>query len=277
MMKTNLGTTTTPGRRDDEGATTVGRMVRAAVAAAALLLAAAGGQDAPAGTEEVKLQEELKDVLKKLREERSAFHQRSRSRDEEIDVVKGSLKRLEPDLAELRSREREEDAQIAEVRAEIEKMTSEEGRDRMRGVVGSEMKTLLEEGRAFVGEAPPYRKEDRLLRLGAATEGSMSDQLGRYWSFFQEEMRVARSGESYSAEVPLAGGRMKPARIFRVGHLVLGYVTEDGEESGLWDGKAWTAARTPEEDRSIRAAVDTLDRRRAPALLSLPVLRKVGP
>ena len=105
----------------------------------------------------------------------------------------------------------------------------------------------------------------------------LSDQLGRFWSFLQEELRVARSGETYSAEVPIGGGKAKPARIFRVGHLALGYVTEDGEQSGLWDGAQWVAARSPEEEHALRDAVETLDRRRAPTLLPIPLLRKAAP
>ena len=67
--------------------------------------------------------------------------------------------------------------------------------------------------------------------------------------------------------------RLKPARIFRVGHLLQGYVTEDGLESGYEAAGAWKAAGSPARDQAARDAIEILDRRRAPALLKLPVKR----
>lgn len=253
------------------------RIIRGVAATLALLLAAAVGQELPSGGEEAKLQEELQGVLKKLREERAAHYQRARARTEEIEAAKAPVRRLEGELVELRSREQEADKNLAEVRADLERMKADETKDPLSAMLAPEVEKLIKESREFIEAGVPYRKADRLQRLGVAGEGPLSDQLGRYWSFLQEEARVARSGETYSAEVPIGGGKVKPARIFRVGHLVLGYVTEDGEQSGLWDGKEWAAARSPEEDRALRNAVDTLDRRRAPTLLPIPLLRKVGP
>ena len=99
----------------------------------------------------------------------------------------------------------------------------------------------------------------------------------RYWAFLQEELRIARSGEAYTSQVPLDGGRIKPARLFRVGHLVQGFVTEDGLESGLETPAGWERAVDPETDRVVRAAIDILDRRRAPALLRVPIRPRSEP
>lgn len=243
----------------------------------ALLLGAAPEHQDPAESADAKLQDELRATLKTLREERSAYYQRRRTRSEALDAARAPVKRLEVELSELRTRQQEADKNLGEVKTELEKLRKDEAGDASRAALPAALEKALREAKDFVDRGIPYRTADRGLRLGKPGEGSPADQLSRYWSFLQEEFRVARSGEAYSAEVPLDGGRAKPARIFRVGHLILGYVTEDGLHAGLWNGTQWVAPSSPEEEERIREAVETLDRRRSPSLLSLPVLRKVGP
>ncbi|HVR84773.1 MAG TPA: DUF3450 family protein [Planctomycetota bacterium] len=227
--------------------------------------------------EEAKLADELQGLVRKLREKRTGFYGRHRTRSEQLDSFRNSAKRLDTELAELRGRETEADRNLAEVRADLEKLRGEEAADRLRASLGPELEKSIREGHDFIERGIPYRVQDRAQRLGAPGDGSLSDKLSRYWSFLQEEIRVARSGEALSADIPLGGGRAKPARIFRVGHLVMGYVTEDGLEAGLWNGSQWVPAADPSQEKTIREAVDILDRRRAPALLALPVLRRGTP
>lgn len=241
-----------------------------------LIAAAPEGQENPADGGEAKLQDELRATLKALREERSAYYSRQRARTEAIEAARAPVKRLEIELSELRSRQQEADKTLADLKADVEKFRKEEAADGLRAGLPAELEKSLKDAKEFIDKGIPYRAADRGLRLGKPGEGTPTEQFGRYWSFLQEEFRVARSGEAYSAEVPLDGGRAKPARIFRVGHLILGYVTEDGLQVGLWNGSAWVAPSTPEQEQRIREAVETLDRRRTPSLLNLPVLRKVG-
>jgi hypothetical protein len=227
--------------------------------------------------EEAKLAEELQGLVRKLREERTAFYGRHRTRAEQLESARNSARRLDTELAELRGREMEADRNLGEVRAEVEKLRGEEGADSLRASLGPAVEQSIREGREFIDRSIPYRSQDRSQRLGAPEDGSLSDKLSRYWSFLQEEIRVARSGEALSAEIPLGGGRAKPARVFRVGHLVMGYVTEDALDAGLWNGSQWVPAADPVQDKTIRDAIDILDRRQTPALLSLPVLRRGAP
>ena len=242
-----------------------------------LLLGAVPEQQEPADSADAKLQDELRATLKTLREERAAYYQRRRSRTEALDAARAPVKRLEVELSELRTRQQEADKALGEVHAELDKLRKDEAADVFSAGLSPALEKSLREAKDFVDHGIPYRSADRGLRLGKPADGGPADQLSRYWSFLQEEFRVARSGEAYTAEVPLDGGRAKPARIFRVGHLILGFVTEDGLHAGLWNGTQWVAPSSPEEEQRIREAVETLDRRRSPSLLSLPVLRKVGP
>lgn len=245
--------------------------------ALALLAAGAGGQEPLSGGDEAKLQDELRDVVRSLRETRTAYYGRQRARSEAIEAARAPLKRLETELSDLRDREREADRDLAEVRAELDKLKEKEASDAQRSAIASELEKLVTEAKDFVVRGIPYRVEDRTLRLGSSGGESLSGQFDRYWSFLQEELRIARSGEAFSAEVPLDAARTKPARLIRVGHLVLGYVSEDGQDAGLWNGSRWAPPAGPEDEKAIREAVEILDRRRAPELLSLPVLRRVGP
>jgi hypothetical protein len=241
----------------------------------------AGGQGSslPIGAqqEETKLAEELQGLVRKLREERAAFYGRHRTRSEQLEGARSAARRLDVELSELRGRETEVDRKLADARADLEKLRGEEAADVLRAALGPEVEKSIREGKEFIDRGIPYRAQDRSGRLGVPADGSLSDQLSRYWSFLQEEIRVARSGEALSAEIPLGAGRAKPARVFRVGQLVMGYVTEDGLEAGLWNGTQWVPATDPAQDKTIREAIDILDRRRAPGLLSLPVLRRGGP
>jgi hypothetical protein len=182
-----------------------------------------------------------------------------------MEAARAPLPRLEAELAEFKTRESEVDRQISEIRAEVDKLKASES---ALAAAQAGLKSVLEgaaaELRRAVESDIPFRLEERLVRAEGAKES-----LARHWTFLQEELRLARSGEAFTTEIPLSGGRRKAARCFRVGHLFAGYVTEDGLETGRWDGKAWVPAGSPEEERSIREAVEILDRRRAPALLRL--------
>jgi septal ring factor EnvC (AmiA/AmiB activator) len=222
-----------------------------------VVLAAAALQEAPA--------DELGAVLKRLRELRSTAYAKQRARAAETEAARAPLPRLEAELAELATREAELDRQLAELGREVEGLkTGESALRKTEEAQKGLLDAAAEEGRQAAGSGPPFRLDERRARADGAKES-----VARYWSFLQEELRLARSGEAYSAEVPLSGGRRKPARCFRVGHLFGGFVTEDGLEAGRWDGTAWVAPSTPEEERAIRDAVETLDRHRAPALLRL--------
>ncbi len=215
------------------------------------------------------LVDELQEVLRTLRDERTAAYARRRARATEIEGARSPLRRLESELAELKVRDAEAGKALAELRRELGELGAAATADQAAAeALAPELETSVAFFREVVDHGFPYRQEERRARLGGP--GPLPDRLGRAWSFAQEELRIARSGEAWSADVALPGGRAKPARFFRTGHLLAGYVTEDGTESGLWSAGAWTPREAPE----IRQAVDMIDRRLPPALLRLPVERR---
>jgi hypothetical protein len=217
--------------------------------------------------------DELADALRQLRELREGHYRRQRERSAAVEAARRPLRQLETETADLKAREGQVAKDLAEVRADLEKLRARrEELDGLEQALKGSLDGAVREGRAFVEAGPPFKREERLARAAAASSGSSAgESLSRHWAFLQDELRLARSGEAWTAEVPLPGGRRKPARCFRVGHLAAGYVTEDGAEAGRWDGRAWVPAATPEEAKALRAAVDTLDRLQAPALIPLKV------
>ncbi|MBI3269803.1 MAG: DUF3450 family protein [Planctomycetes bacterium] len=237
-------------------------------AVAAALIGAASADDA-AG-----LAGELQRVLGQLRGARAGFYARQRALAADLERARQSARALEPEVADLKAREEVADRELASLRTELEGLHAEAAADaNARAALAGALDQASAEAGVLLHRGSPYRREERAARLGGAADPvrPVSDRLGRYWAHVQEELRIARSGESYSAEVALDAGRSKPARLFRVGHLLLGYCTEDGRETGLWTEGGWRPARDDDEDARIRGAIDMLDRRRAPALLPFTV------
>lgn len=214
--------------------------------------------------------DELRDVLRQLREERAAAYARRRSRSAEIDAARAPVRRLELEISELKLKEVEADKQLGEIQAELGQLKSAAAKDaELAKAVAPELDAAAAWFKDFVRKGIPYRHDDRLARLGDG--GTPPERAVRAWAFAQEELRVARSGEAWTADVALPDGRSKPARLFRAGHLLCGFVTEDGLDSGLWDG-AWT----PGPGEAPRHAVDMLDHRRPPGFLLFPVKGRAG-
>ncbi|HXG63088.1 MAG TPA: DUF3450 family protein [Planctomycetota bacterium] len=243
------------------------------IATALAVLAAAGvstGQDPPpSGTPG-----ELEKIVRALREERAAYYERRRARAARLEEARSAEKKLSAEIAEFRRREEEIDRESAGIRAEVEHLSREaEAVERARRTLEPGLERLRVRALSHVEAGLPYRREDRAARLRPAAPGEgVSALLGRLAAHVEEEIRVARTGETWTAEVPVGEGRLRHARIFRVGHHAAGFVTEDGREAGLWlPAQGWTRDLSPEEREAVRRAVEILDRREAPGLVLLPV------
>ncbi len=94
-------------------------------------------------------------------------------------------------------------------------------------------------------------------------------------------MRLAGSSETYSDRASVEGNLTPYARYFRLGQSMLGYVTEDGQQTALWtptlDADPWQAILDPAQAAQVRSAVEILDRRQAPAFVLLPIAVTVPP
>ena len=239
--------------------------------------------ESAASAKEVDLLDELRSLVQTLRQARTAFYERQRKTESRIERKRADLASLESRVAELRSAEEEIDRDLAQIEQEMEQLGFElQTNETHQAQLAENMDAWIRKGLRFVDEGIPYRREERRFRLSSVEEeGSeresvtAADTLGWIWSFFQEEMRIARTGETFTKQMDVGDNRIKYAQMFRVGHQVLGYLTEDGQQTGMWifqDGrKQWKHHLQEKNSRSIQTAVEILDRRQEPELVPLPI------
>lgn len=240
-------------------------------------------EDSPSLSPEAKLLQEFHAVVQTLREERTAFYEKQRQIENHIEQRRNDLASLESQVAQLRADEQQVDQDLIRVeqdvkQLEIELHTNKENQARLQKNMDEWIRKELQ----AVDEGIPFRRKERRERLVPTEQvtpepESMNpaDTLGRIWIFFQEEMRIARSGEIFTKQIDIGNNRVKYAQIFRVGHQLLGYLTEDGEQTGSWidhnGRKQWQHNLKKNDARTVQTAVEILDRRQKPKLISLPI------
>lgn len=230
-----------------------------------------------------KLSETLESLIRQLRELRSNYYVQKAQDDAQIQKARQNSEILQSDLDDLRQQEADLDQQVQKYKSEVEGLKNQLVlRSTLRAAVRRQIKPFRSSQRSAIESGAPYKQQDRIARLEAACEDSndvnatsVADQLDRVWSYAQEELRLARSSETYTARIPSEDGASPYARYFRVGQLILGYVTEDGQQTGMWlalpDEKGWSAIFEPKQANQVRDAVEILDRRQGPKLVTLPV------
>jgi hypothetical protein len=235
---------------------------------------------------------DLREVVGTLETERRAHHASHRAKLARLGEAKRTADRLAAEVADLRSEDDELDKQLAELQRELESLRARQAAAAPAARALGELLASAEVwARGFVGSGPPFRREQRLARLAGESASSprdpgdgvaddaldlanSSERLRRLWEFAQTELALARSSEAFTAEVPLPGGVRIHARLFRVGHVFLGYVEENGDRTGLWLSGAsagWQHETSAAEGDAARTAVAILDRDEIRRLVPLPV------
>ena len=223
--------------------------------------------------------EELWSLVRSLRQLREDHYEKQRERTDQIRQIRETTYNLQAQADELEQKENQLDKDLAQIKTDIRKLQAENKNDidqKLSLTKALEDFTATQTWR--VEKGIPYRKDDRLTRLKAIQpsaqpqqDRSIADLLGGIWSFSQEEMRLARSGETYTDLISLTDSRRQYARLFRAGHLVLGYVTEADEQTGMWiENFGWRKSDNSEA-QAIRSAVKILDQREVPDYVQLPV------
>lgn len=239
-----------------------------------LAVPSVASRSAGAVQDEQEPADELADVLSELRNLRHSYYPRKERRDDEIATARTHVQELRGKVAELEREKTHLEADAASIREELSKLAEQKTahtveRDRVLATIsgfGDAVLPLIESGL-------PYRRESRTLAVDLfRTATEPRDAFTRMWTFFEDEARIARSGETYTDQITLNDGRVKHARFVRVGKHVLGFVTEDGMDTGLWlRGEGWVTDPTRIDPNAVRVAVEVLDRRRGPEHVSLPI------
>jgi hypothetical protein len=229
-----------------------------------------------------ELSERLEELIRRLRQERSAYYVQKAQYEAKIERVRQNRKVLQDELNELRRQEAEADRQLRTYEAEVEDLKEQlVSRATLEDVLKEQIQPFLVDQRAAIEEGIPYKQKERIARLEAAIGDanapslSVADQLGYIWNYAQEELRLARSSETYSARAKTQDESSPYARFFRIGQKILGYITEDGRLAAMWSwlphDKDWLFITDTKQAGQIRDAVEILDRRQGPKLVILPI------
>jgi hypothetical protein len=223
----------------------------------------------------------LQQLLQELRQEREAYYQQKARDEGDIKQAQGNTRVLQAQVDAVRSQQADLDQQLVTLQTETQSLTEQlQRRDDLDRIVTEHITPLVPAQQQAIDRGIPYKRPERLTRLqvcmGDPNEPTVSgvDRLTRLWSYVQEELRLARSSETYTDRVLQPDGSIPYARYLRVGQRILAYMTEDGGQTAVWlrgpGGTHWQSVPDAQQQQ-VHTAIEILDGRRAPALVTLPV------
>lgn len=237
--------------------------------------------DAANDEERFRLAAELERTLGQLRtvreeryREQARHDAEERSLRERASELEARTSAQEARVEELGARAEEEIAQGAAVEAETTAVrASLEGAAR-----------ALEEGalnvRAWILDSLPFRKEARLAALTPilerADDDPLRDRVRRFQGVLEYEMVLGSTSEAYRDRVTLAADRVPRARCMRLGMVLLAFLSEEGDETGVLarpaDGqRVWVTDLGFLERWGLKRGLEILERRRPPVFVRFPV------
>jgi hypothetical protein len=231
-----------------------------------------------------ELSQRLEELIRQLRQERSAYYAQKAEYESRIQKARENRSILRGELEEMRRQQSEMDRQIQKYGAEVKDLEKQlESRSSLQKTINGHIEPFLVKQRTAIEKGIPYKQQERIDRLQAASADgndvsavSVADHLAQVWNYGQEELRLARSSETYSARAKAMEEATPHARYFRVGRKILGYLTEDGMQTAMWlslpDESEWVFITDPQQSAQIRSAVAILDRRQGPRLVTLPIV-----
>ncbi|MHC4518300.1 MAG: DUF3450 family protein [Planctomycetota bacterium] len=234
-----------------------------------------------------RLMGRLQELVRQLRELRQDYYTQKTQDDAEIEAAQRDCDLLKSQVEDLGAQEASLDTELSDYRAQIRDLEEQlETKAVVRAVVDRELAAFTSAQARQIEAGVPYKQQERIARLraglpdpNAAAVFSVAERLGHLWSYAQEELRLAGSSETYTDRAVVEEDALPYARYFRVGQLMLGYVTEDAREAAMWldspTGGRWRAISDPKQLAQLRDAAEILDRRQAPRFVSLPIVLDV--
>ena len=219
--------------------------------------------------------QDLQATLRELRTLRADSYRLKRERQRKIDGARDATATLRADLKLAEEDLRKTESKLAVIQKDTEDLEAPLSRAAgSRRDTSAAVNAFLEAVRKHVSSGIPYRVDSRMKQAegSSGTIGPLAQTAGLARTLFQDELRIARSGEAYSDEVKLPNGHRKHARVLRIGLHLLAFVTEDGLDVGIHiKGEGWVTDQTRFDPDAVRSAIEVLDRTRAPEWVTLPV------
>ncbi len=235
-----------------------------------------------------ELTEKLEGLIEQLRQERADYYTYKAQNETEIQKAHENHKVLQDELNELRLLETEYDQEILKYKEEVEEINKRLlTKKSLENILHEQVQPFLINQKTIIENGIPYKQKERLARLEAAYGNSgtnepnsisAAEHLENIWNYSLEELRIGRSSETYTARAKTGDNALPYARYFRVGHLISGYVTEDGRQTAMWlserDKYDFSVIKDKKQSEQIRKAVEILDHRQPPELVELSVSLK---
>nr|WP_284732752.1 DUF3450 domain-containing protein [Larsenimonas rhizosphaerae] len=181
-----------------------------------------------------------------------------------------SIHRLDSYNASLEAQVEDQSRRIARQKAELAQAGD------IREALPGELASLTHRLRAMVAADLPFRHDERLARLDSLDSmlgsASMSDgqKLKRILSVWRSEIDYGSTLDSWRGKLDGADKTERQVQFVRLGRVGYYYLSLDGDEGGVWQGKGWQPL-DHEALSSLRHAVRMAHDQQAPELLTLPL------
>ncbi len=223
---------------------------------------------------------ELKELIKTLRNTRQDYYKRKQICQSEIDKSQENINILQEEVAKLRKEYQQIQDDIAKSQRDIAKeQKSIIPLKQSQAQTSSQIDQAIASELEMIQKGIPYKINERtssLIDIAESSDIKVSDKFIHLWSNFQKELALARSSESYSSRIHISADRLQYAKVLRIGHRVLAYLTEDGKSPGIWlDSSSytgWNRNLQENERQTIDTALRILENREIPDYVHMTVV-----
>lgn len=213
----------------------------------------------------VSLRSDVEALNSELNQEQDEHKQEMRTLLSRKGQLTNEIKRQELEIERLRK-------SLAEARTEAQSATAD-AKDLLPMLGGA-----ISQMRAYIEAELPFKREERLAALDEIQTqldtGVVTGPKGvnRLWSFYEDELRLARETGLFRQSVEL-NGRKQLADVVRLGMVGLYFRTEDGQVGmAVEAGDSWRYQAVTDRDRQeqIVALFDALDKNIRSGFYQLP-------
>jgi hypothetical protein len=242
--------------------------------------AAPDGPEASNPPAATPLLERLETLVRSLREERQAYYGKQASLNTALEEARSAIRHWDTELEILAQQEERLQAETADLRQRLAADRETLSRQtQAEHIIDRRLQEFARTQADQLGRDPvPLQTAER--RAAPAALGETPDphhplttpeRLRLIWQHIEQELSWTQSAQSMTVRMPRDDGTQPFVRLLRIGHTVLGYVTEDGRDGAWWDGKGSWRRANPGEIDTLRESLAILDGQRVPALQLLPV------
>ncbi len=183
-----------------------------------------------------KLNQILKNKIQTLQKARKSYHQVLRNKEQQVQQARTRLEILQRDVSDTSSARDRKKKQLEKLKSKHESLskTVQDLQSRVK-TTSNIARRFRKQLRTYIRHTVPYRTDSRLRRLRndqLPVDKKPIQALNALWDAARTERSDSRTSEVFTEQVTLPDNRKKHARMIRIGHNLLYFKTEDGNEVG---------------------------------------------